>query len=119
MIKKQRKVGIAASFVADDNCSEEEVGLDVDAAVVPPMKKSREPVESKIFVQCGPPTGEACRPKLAFVTSAREDVDAVEMPSDGEGVAADRPAKSRLEARKKKLQLDKKHKKLKKNPETP
>jgi hypothetical protein len=37
----------------------------------------------------------------------------------GEGVAADRPAKSRLEARKKKLQFDKKHKKLTKDPKTP
>jgi hypothetical protein len=41
------------------------------------------------------------------VASARGDVD------DGEGVAADRPAKSRVEARKKKMQFDKKHKKPK------
>jgi hypothetical protein len=53
------------------------------------------------------------------VASARGNVDAVELPSDGESVAADRPGKSRLEARKKKLQFDKKHKKLKKNPRTP
>jgi hypothetical protein len=50
---------------------------------------------------------------LAFVASARGDVDAVEPQSDGEGVAADRPTKSRPEARKKKLQLDKKDNKLK------
>ena len=35
------------------------------------------------------------------------------------GEAADRPAKSRLQARKKKLQFDKKQKKLKKDPGTP
>ena len=46
-------------------------------------------------------------------------MDAVELPFDGEGVAADRQAKSRLEARKKKMQFDKKHKKLKKDPGTP
>jgi hypothetical protein len=79
------------------------VGLDVDAAVVPPMKELWEPVEFKIFVQYGPPFCEACRPELPFVASARRDVDAVELPSDGEGVAADPPAKGRLVARKKKL----------------
>jgi hypothetical protein len=93
--------------------------LDIDAAVVPPMKESWEPVEFKIFVQYGPPTRDACRPELAFVASARGNVDAVELPYDGEGVAADRPRKSRLEARKKKQKFDKKHKKLKKDHGTP
>jgi hypothetical protein len=79
---KQRKAEIAASVV--DICSVEEVRLDVDAAVVPPIKKSWEPVEYKIFVMYMPPTGEACRPELAFVASVRGDVDAVELPSDGE-----------------------------------
>jgi hypothetical protein len=119
MTKKQRKAEISTGVVADDSCSEEEVGLDIDAAVVPPMKESWEPVEFKIFVQYGPPPGEACRPKLAFVASARGNADAVELPSDGEGVAANRPPKSRLKARKKKLQFDKEHKKLKKDHVTP
>jgi hypothetical protein len=48
--KKQRKATIPAGAVADDSSSEEEVGLDIDAAVVPPMKESWEPVEFKIFV---------------------------------------------------------------------
>jgi hypothetical protein len=113
------KAEIAAGVVEDDTCSEEEVGLDIDAAAVPPMKELWEPVDFKIFVQYGPPAGEACRPQLAFVASARGNVDAVELPSDGEGVAADRPAKSRPEASKKKMQFDKKHKKMKKDPGTP
>jgi hypothetical protein len=86
MTKKQRKAKIAASVVADDSCSEEEVGLDIDAADVPPMKESWEPVEFNIFVHYGPPTGEACRLELTFVASARGNVDAVELPSNGEGV---------------------------------
>jgi hypothetical protein len=98
---------------------EEEVRLDIDTAAMPPIKESWEPLEFKIFVQYGPPTCEACRPELEFVASARGNVDAVEQPPGGEGVAADRPAKSRLEARKKKLQFIKKHKKLKKDPGTP
>jgi hypothetical protein len=110
MTKKKRKAEISAGAFADDNCSEEEVGLDIDAAAVTPMKESWEPVEFKIFVHYGPPAGEACHLELAFVASARANVDAVELPFDGEGVAAYRPAKSRLEARKKKLQFDKKHK---------
>jgi hypothetical protein len=101
MTKKQRKAEISTGDVVDDNCSEEEVGLDIDAAAVPPMKKSWEPMEFKIFVQYGPRAGEACRPELAFVASARGNADAVELPYDGEGAAADRAAKSRLEARKK------------------
>jgi hypothetical protein len=113
--KKHRKAEIADGAVADDSCSEEEGGLDIDAAVVPPMKESWEPVEFKIFVRYGPPIGEACRLELDFLASARGNVDAVKLPSDGEGVATDRPAKSRLEARKKKLQFDKKHKNLKKD----
>jgi hypothetical protein len=40
-------------------------------------------------------------------------MDAVELPSDGEGVPADRPTKSRVEGTKKNLKFDKKHKKLK------
>jgi hypothetical protein len=118
MTKKQRKAHTGAGAVADDMCSEE-VGLDIDATVPPPMKESWKPVEFKIFVQYGPPGGEACRLELAFVTSASGNVNAVELPSYGEGVAADRPAKSRLEARKKKVQIDKKQKKLKKDPGTP
>jgi hypothetical protein len=74
MTKKQRKAKISAGVVAD----EEEVGLDIDAAVVPPMKESWEPLEFKIFVQYGPPAREACRPELAFVASARGNVDAVD-----------------------------------------
>jgi hypothetical protein len=120
MTKKQRKAEIAVGVVADESCSEEEeVGLDIDAAAVPPMKESWEPLEFKTFVQYGPPTGEAFCPGQAFVASARGNVEAVELPSDGEGVAADRPAKSRLEARKKEMQSDKKHKKLKKDLKTP
>jgi hypothetical protein len=46
-------------------------------------------------------------------------VDAVELPFGGEGVAANRPAKIRLGARKKKLQFDKKYKKLKKDLRSP
>jgi hypothetical protein len=119
MTKKQREAEISVGAVADDSWSEEEMGLDIDAAAVPPMTESWEPVEFKIFVQLGPPAGEACRSELAFVASASGNVDAVELPSDGEGVAADRPAKSRLGARMKKLQFDKKHKKLKKDYGTP
>jgi hypothetical protein len=104
MTKNQRKAEIASCVVADDICSEEEVGLDVDAAVVPPMKESWEPVELKIYVLYGPRASEACRLELAFFSS--------------NGEAADRPAKSRLEARKKKMQFDTKHKKLK-DPRTP
>jgi hypothetical protein len=51
MTKKQRKAKLAVGPFADDNCSKEEMGLDVDAVVVPPMKESCEPVEFKIFVQ--------------------------------------------------------------------
>jgi hypothetical protein len=40
MTKNQRKAEIYASAVADDICSEEEVGLDIDAAALPPMKES-------------------------------------------------------------------------------
>jgi hypothetical protein len=119
MTKKQRKAEIPAGVVADDSCSEEEAGLDIDATSVPPMKESWEPMEFKIFVQYGPPVGEACRRELAFVASARGNVDAVELPSDGEGVAADRPVQSQLEARNKKLHFDKKHKKLKQDLGTP
>jgi hypothetical protein len=83
MTKKHRKSEIAFGIVADNICSEEEMGLDVDAAVVPPIKESWEPVEFKTFVQYGPPTGEACRLELAIVASARRDVDAVELSSEG------------------------------------
>jgi hypothetical protein len=48
--KKHRKAKIAASDVAGDICSKEEVGLDIDAADVPPMKESWEPVEFKTFM---------------------------------------------------------------------
>jgi hypothetical protein len=40
MTKKQRKAQIAAGAIANDNCSEEEAGVAIDAAGVPPMKKS-------------------------------------------------------------------------------
>jgi hypothetical protein len=120
MTNKQRKAEIAAGDVADDDSfSEEKVGLDIDAAAVPPIKEPWEQEELKTFVQYGPPADEACRPELVFLASARENVEAVELPSDGEGEAADRSAKSRLEARKKKTQFDEKHKKLKMDLGTP
>jgi hypothetical protein len=119
MSKIQCKAEIGDSAVTDDNCPEEEVGLDVDAAAVPPIKESWEPTEFNILVHYGPPIDEACRPELAFVASARGDVDAASPFSDGEGVAADRPAKSQVEARKKNMQFDKKHKKPKEDLGTP
>jgi hypothetical protein len=88
------------------------VRVAIDAGDVPPMKKSWEAVEFKIFVQYGHPARAACWHEVSFVASARGAVDAVELPCDGEegGEAANRPAKSRLEVRKKKMQFDKKHK---------
>jgi hypothetical protein len=53
------------------------------------------------------------------VASVKGGVDTVELLFVGEGVAANRPTKSRLGARKRKLHFDKKHKKLKKDLGTP
>jgi hypothetical protein len=95
MTKKQRKAEIAAGTFADDSCSEEEAGVTIDAAAVPPMKGSWEPVEFKIFVQNWPPTGAACRPELAFVASAKSAMDAVELPCDGKVGVRSRTAQRR------------------------
>jgi hypothetical protein len=120
MTKKQRKAESAAGVVADDSCSEEEAGVVIDAAAVPPMRESWELVEFKIFVHYGPPIGAACRHELAFVASARGGMDAVELPCDGGGgEVADRPAKSQLEEKKKKLHFNRKHKKENKDPCSP
>jgi hypothetical protein len=72
------------TVLVTNNCLEEEAGVAIDAAVVPPMKESWEPLEFKIFVQYGPPASATCRPEMAFVASARGGMNAVELPCDGE-----------------------------------
>jgi hypothetical protein len=77
-------------------------------------------MEFKIFFQYGSLACAACRHEFAFVASAREPLDAVELPcnGEGEGESADRPSSCRLGAREIKLQFDKRHKKQKKDPRT-
>jgi hypothetical protein len=53
MTKKQRKAHFAANDVADDSYSVKEVGVVVDAAVVPPMKESRSQWSSKSSFNTG------------------------------------------------------------------